>query len=64
MAYLKISKPQQAALLRKFSQNSSGFKSYLEFRRTAQVTFGMDNAIVVPWCGIWLAIEADGYIHS
>jgi len=38
--------------------------SYREFRRLAQPTFGMDGAIVVPWCGMWLAIETDGYTHS
>jgi len=24
----------------------------------------MDGAVVVPWCGMWLAIETDGYTHS
>jgi hypothetical protein len=24
----------------------------------------MDGAVVVHWCGMWLAIEQDGYVHS
>jgi hypothetical protein len=38
--------------------------TYRQFRKTAEATFGMDAAVVVPWCGMWLAIEADGYVHS
>ncbi len=37
--------------------------SYREFRRTVQPGFGGDY-IMVPWCGMWLGIEADGYTHS
>ena len=38
--------------------------TYKQFRRMVKPTIGMDNAIVIPWCGMWLAIEADGYTHS
>ena len=38
--------------------------TYRDFRRTIQPTFGMDSAVVVHWCGMWLAIEKDGYTHS
>ncbi len=37
------------------------FMSYRQFRRT--VTMGC-NCIMVPWCGMWLGIELDGYTHS
>ena len=37
---------------------------YKVFRRTVQGTFFMDDAIVVPYCGMFLAIESDGYTHS
>ena len=36
-------------------------KSYLTFRRSATLT---RECLVVPWCGMFLAIEADGYTHS
>ncbi len=32
-----------------------------EFR--SKVQFGYD-CIMVPWAGMWLGIEADGYTHS
>jgi hypothetical protein len=35
--------------------------SYREFRRT--VTPGL-GYIMVPWAGMWLGIEPDGYTHS
>jgi hypothetical protein len=35
--------------------------SYREFRKT--VTFG-PGCVMVPWCGMWLGIEPDGYTHS
>lgn len=38
--------------------------SYRRFRSTVQPTFCMDNAVVVQWMGMWLAIERDGYVHS
>lgn len=35
--------------------------TYREFRKT--VHHGWD-CIMVPWCGMWLGIEKDGYTHS
>ena len=57
-----ITKNQQESLLRKWRQNDQGM-SFLQFRRTALPMFG-DPAIVVQWCGMYLAIEPDGYTHS
>jgi len=37
--------------------------TYREFRRTVQMEYSGD-AILVPWCGMWLGIERDGYTHS
>jgi hypothetical protein len=37
--------------------------SYRQFRRTVRPYFGGD-CILVPWCGMWLGIEEDGYTHS
>lgn len=63
---VKITKAQAAALLRKYTHGGLADKgiTYRQFRRTVQPTFGMDNAVVVHWCGMWLAIEQDGYVHS
>lgn len=35
--------------------------TYREFRRTVQPGPG---CIMVPYCGMWLGIEPDGYTHS
>jgi hypothetical protein len=60
---MKLTKPQQVSLARKWKQSTQGL-TYLEFRRTIQPTFGCDSAILVAWCGMWLGIETDGYCHS
>jgi hypothetical protein len=38
--------------------------TYKQFRRSAQPTFGCDGAVVLPWAGMFLCIERDGYTHS
>lgn len=38
--------------------------TYREWRRHVTPTIGMDRCVVVPWCGMFLAIETDGYTHS
>lgn len=35
--------------------------TYRQFRKLAYVSFG---ALMVPWCGMWIGIETDGYTHS
>ena len=37
------------------------YATYREFRRTVQRGY---DCIMVPWCGMWLGIESDGYTHS
>ena len=37
---------------------------YRHFRRGVTGTFGMDGAVVVPFCGMFVAIERDGYSHT
>ncbi len=63
---LRITKAQAVSLMRKHIQGGLKDKgiSYRNFRASVQPTFGMDNAIVVQWCGMWLAIEKDGYVHT
>jgi hypothetical protein len=39
-------------------------KTYRAFRKDAQPTIGCDGAIVVPWNGMWVCIERDGYSHT
>jgi hypothetical protein len=53
-------KAQQKALLdlhHRYQQSPS----YLRFRRNA---FWLFDTIMVPWCGMIIGIEPDGYTHS
>lgn len=59
---LKITKGQQQALLRKWRQSDQGM-TYRQFRRSAEKMV-CDHAIVVKWCGMFLAIEPDGRVNS
>lgn len=63
---VKTTRKQRIALLRKYAHGGLADKgiSYRQFRKTVQPTFGMDGAVVVHWCGMWLAIETNGYVHS
>ena len=56
-----LTRAQREALHIKYEHDHSGAKSYREFRR--RVRPGPD-CIMVPWCNMWLGIEADGYTHS
>ena len=59
---VSITKAQQQALFRKWRQSDQGM-TYRQFRRSAEKMV-CDPAIVVKWCGMFLAIEPDGYTHS
>ena len=37
---------------------------YRRFRKLARPLFGDDGCIMLPWHGMWLGIEKDGYTHS
>lgn len=55
-----LSAEQRKALHRKWMQDDQGV-SYRQFRRTVATGW---NCVMVPWCGMWLGIEQDGYTHS
>ncbi len=38
--------------------------SYRSARRTVRPAFGCDGAVAMPFAGMWLCIERDGYTHS
>ena len=59
---MKLTKPQQKSLLRKWQQDSHNL-TFMKFRRTVAPMVAAD-AVVVKWGNMWLAIEADGYTHS
>jgi hypothetical protein len=59
----RTTKAQRKALKRVFDRAPQAL-TYRKFRALAQPTFGCDGAIALPWCGMWLCIERDGYTHS
>ena len=60
---VRTTRSQRQALLRVFKRAPLAMP-YRAWRATVQPTFGCDGAIAVPWCGMWLCIERDGYTHS
>lgn len=56
---------QQRVALKEIWKRTIGGKpnplTYREFRRTVSPGLGY---IMVPWAGMWLGIEPDGYTHS
>lgn len=60
----RISKAQQRALARIAARGTDVRYTYRQLRRAAVGTFGCGAAIVLPWCGMGLCVEPDGYTHS
>lgn len=72
---VKTTKSQRQAIKRVFDRQplfagergallhhgSERVMTYREFRKTVVSTF---DCIMLPWCGMWLGIETDGYTHS
>ena len=63
---LKTTRAQREALRRVYLRSAKPVYgvlpvAYREFRRTVQPGPG---CIMVPYCGMWLGIEPDGYTHS
>lgn len=58
----KLTRQQVIALKRVYDKTALGM-SYLAFRRTACLNTIID-CVMVPWQGMWLGIETDGYTHS
>jgi hypothetical protein len=57
---VKLNRAQRQALHRVWLRESLNL-TYREFRKTIQPGPG---CIMVPWAGMWLGIEPDGYTHS
>ena len=58
---------QREALKRAYRRWQAGDNpapSYRDFLNSVSDTVKMDDAIVVPFLHMWLAIETDGYTHS
>lgn len=59
MSLVILTKPQRAALKRVWMRERG--VAYRDFRRKVVPGHGY---IMVPFAGMWLGIESDGYTHS
>jgi len=71
---MTLTKPQRQALFDLYQRNTLTFDgtffraseqgtiTYRQFR--TKVIHAWDNCAIIPWCGMWIGIEADGYTHS
>lgn len=62
-AFLSLPKAQRDAFLALHQRplDTPG-PDYLAFIASAHL--GFSKELVVPWAGMWIAIEPDGYTHS
>jgi hypothetical protein len=63
MKMINLTKAQRKAVKAKYDRNSDGAPSYKEFRKRVAPIMFLD-AVCLGWCGMFLAIETDGYTHS
>lgn len=61
MRHRNPTKAQQRALVELYRRYQQSV-SFLRFRRIAFWAFG--DCLMVPWAGMIVGIEQDGYIHS
>ena len=59
---MKITDAQKRAIKRIYDRQDLGM-TYLAFRRSVERACYSD-CLMVEWCGMWLGIETDGYVHS
>lgn len=61
--YNALNDQQRLALRNLYDRNADGATYYTEFLARAYQSTIMD-CIMVPWCGMQVGIETDGYTHS
>ena len=62
---IKTTREQRVALKRYWLRIDKWKRpTYCAFRYTVQGYFAVPGPIVVPWCGMFIVIETDGYGHS
>mgnify|MGYP003522343048 len=54
---------QMRALYRLWARLENKTLTYREFRATAELN-ALQDCLLVPYCGMWVGIERDGYTHS
>ena len=57
-----LNKSQQRSLKALYDRKSLPI-TYRQFRKRVHINALMDCAMI-QWCGMWIGIELDGYMHS
>ena len=60
---VKTTRAQRVALLRLYNRTEKTV-SYRDFRKTVLATYFLGGCVMVPFSGLWVGIEPDGYAHS
>ena len=55
---------KQREALKRIWLRGQGPESYRRLRKSAQPSFDGSGCIMVPWAGMCIGIEPDGYTHS
>jgi hypothetical protein len=61
---LTITRRQVYALRRIYKRGLHDATNLRDFISLAQPTIGCDGMVAIPYGAMWLAVEADGYVHS
>ncbi|OJW18780.1 MAG: hypothetical protein BGO51_15530 [Rhodospirillales bacterium 69-11] len=61
---MRLNKVQQRAVYDLYKGNPDGSASYLAFRRRVFPLFGEPAVAMIQFCGMFVGIEVDGYVHS
>jgi len=56
----RLTRDQRKSLKAIYDRQPLGV-TYRQFRRTVEPGFGY---VMVPWCGMYVGIEPDGYAHT
>tara|TARA_R110001583_G_scaffold124759_1_gene276250 strand:+ start:412 stop:609 length:198 start_codon:yes stop_codon:yes gene_type:complete len=65
MRPLTITPKQSEAVRSKYLQNPDGHQSFDDMEQSLmEGGAGMDGAVVLRWCNMWLCIETCGHCHS
>jgi len=65
---INLNRAQRVALKRLFDRQQENrrpeqCRTYRQFRQTVRPFVG-GGCVMVPWCGMWVGIEPDGYTHT
>ena len=61
---LTLTRPQRRALKQIYDRPQTPAESYRRFRRKVVPLLAGQGCVMIPWQGMWIGIETDGYAHT